>query len=55
MALALKHLGRLLKDLVAYSWINEVWWPLPVVFILLAVGFLALTTQFATPYIYTLF
>lgn len=55
MALVLKHLVQLFRDLVAYSWVNEVWWPLPVVIILLAIGSLALTTQLATPYIYTLF
>ncbi|MBI2876889.1 MAG: hypothetical protein HYY20_08410 [Candidatus Tectomicrobia bacterium] len=55
MGLALKHFLYLLKDLVAYSWVNEVWWPLPLVLIIMAIGFLALTTQVATPYIYTLF
>lgn len=55
MLLALRHGVRLLKDLAAYSWANEVWWPLPIVLVLLAVGFLALTTQVVTPYIYTLF
>jgi hypothetical protein len=53
--LALRHFGRLIRDLVAYSWVNEVWWPLPVMLVLLVVGFLAFTTQVATPYIYTLF
>ena len=55
MMLALRHCMRLLKDLAAYSWVNEIWWPLPLVFSLLAIGFLALTTQVATPFIYTLF
>jgi hypothetical protein len=53
--LALRHGARFFGDLFAYCWTNEVWWPLPVVFVLLSVGFLALTTQVATPYIYTLF
>lgn len=55
MMLALRQGARLLRDLTAYSWVNEVWWPLPVVLLLLSVGILALTTQVATPYIYTLF
>ncbi len=53
--LAIKHFLRMLKDLVAYSWANECWWPLPLILILLFVGLLAFTTQVATPYIYTLF
>lgn len=55
MMLALKHFFRLLKDIGAYSWVNRVWWPIPLVLILLAIGILAVTTQVATPYIYTLF
>ena len=55
MVLALKHFVLLLKDIVVYSWVNEVWWPLPVTIILLAIGVLAFTTQAAMPYIYTLF
>ena len=53
--LALRHIGRLIRDLAAYSWVNEIWWPLPVVLVLLGVGFLAFTTQVTTPYIYALF
>ena len=55
MPLALKHLIRLFRDIAAYSWVNSVWWPLPVVLILLTIGFLAVSTQVAMPYIYTLF
>ncbi len=55
MLLALKHFFRLLKSIIAYSWVNELWWPIPLVLILLAIGILAFTTQIATPYIYTLF
>lgn len=53
--LMIKHVARLLRDLVAYSWINEIWWPVPVVMALVGIGFLAITTQLAVPYIYTLF
>ena len=53
--LALKHFFGLLGNIVVYSWVNEVWWPLPVVVILLMLGVLAFTAQVATPYIYTLF
>ena len=55
MLLALKHFFRLWKEIIAYSWVNEVWWPVPLVLILFAIGILAMTTQIATPYIYTLF
>ncbi len=55
MALALRHFFRLLKDVTAYSWVNEVWWPIPLLLILLGLGILAATTQVATPYIYTIF
>jgi hypothetical protein len=53
--LALRHFWRLIRDLATYSWVNEVWWPIPVVLVLLGLGLLAFTTQVATPYIYTLF
>ena len=53
--LALKNLARFLGDMVAYSWVNEVWWPLPMLLLLVGIGFVALTTQVATPYLYTLF
>jgi hypothetical protein len=53
--LALRHFFRLLGDLIVYSWVNEVFWPLPVVVILVLLGILAFTAQVATPYIYTLF
>ena len=52
---AIRHFLRLLSDIFAYCWANEVWWPLPVMLLLLLVGLLAFTTQVATPYIYTLF
>ena len=55
MLLELKHFLRLLSDILAFSWANEVWWPFPLVLILLIIGLLAFTTQVATPYIYTLF
>ena len=55
MVLVIKHVLQLLWNLVAYSWSNEIWWPMPVVLALLIIGFLAVTTQVAMPYIYTLF
>lgn len=55
MLLVLKHLFVLFSDLLAYSWVNENWWSIPVVLILLAVGILAVTSQVTAPYIYTLF
>ena len=55
MLLALKHLLVLFSDLVAYSWVNENWWSIPIVLVLLAIGILAVTSQVAAPYIYTLF
>jgi hypothetical protein len=51
----LRHATQQLGHLFAYCWINQVWWPLPVVIMLLAIGVLVLSTQLATPYIYTLF
>ena len=53
--LVINHVMRLLRDLVSYAWINEIWWPVPVVVAIVAIGFLAITTQLAVPYIYTLF
>lgn len=55
MVLRLKHFFRLLRDVVAYSWANEIWWPVPLLLLLLAIGILALTAQVSAPYIYTIF
>jgi hypothetical protein len=55
LMLVINHVMRLLRDLVSYAWINEIWWPVPVVVAIVAIGFLAITTQLAVPYIYTLF
>ena len=55
MRLALRHFFRLFKDIIAYSWVNEVWWAVPLVMTLLAIGFMAVTAHMGTPYIYALF
>jgi len=55
MGLALKHFFKLFKDVLSYSWVNEVWWPVPLLLMLLGIGILAATTQIATPYIYAIF
>jgi len=53
--LILKHFFRLMKDVAVYSWVNEVWWPVPLLFVLLIIGILAVTAQISAPYIYTIF
>jgi len=51
----LRHLGRLFLELTAYSVINRVWWPVPLVLLLLVVGVVVVIGQTAAPFIYTLF
>jgi hypothetical protein len=51
----LRHLGRLFLELTAYSVVNRVWWPVPLVLLLLALGLVVFIGQTAAPFIYTLF
>ena len=54
--LFLKYLGRLFKEFLGFAWQNKAWWIVPMVLILLLMGFLILATQTAAPsFIYTLF
>lgn len=53
--LFLKHCFRLIKDLVSYSWTNEVYWPIPLLVLLMLAGILGAGSQAIAPYIYTLF
>jgi len=50
-----RHFGRLLLELVAYSVMNRVWWPVPLVLFLLTIGVVVIVGQTAAPFIYTLF
>ena len=50
-----RHLGGLLGELASYSLVNRVWWPLPFVSLLLALGAVVVVGQSAAPFIYTLF
>jgi hypothetical protein len=51
----LKHLGKLLKEFIGFSWQNKVWWIVPMVLVLLLLGFLIVSSQAVAPFIYTLF
>lgn len=51
----LRHLGRLFAELTAYSLVNRVWWPVPLVLLLLLLGALIVIGQVSAPFIYTLF
>ncbi len=51
----LRHAARLFLELVAYSIVNRVWWPVPLVMLLMAVGLVVVIGTTAAPYIYTLF
>lgn len=50
-----RHLGRLLKEFVGFAWQNKVWWIVPMVLVLLLLGFLIVSSQTVAPFIYTLF
>ena len=50
------HALRLLRELVGFSIINRIWWPLPLVVLLVLAGLLMLAAQAAAPFtVYTLF
>jgi hypothetical protein len=51
----LKHLGKLLKEFIGFAWQNKVWWIVPMVLVLLLLGFLIVSSQAVAPFIYTLF
>ena len=38
--LFLKHLGRLLRELLGFAWHNKAWWIVPVVLVLLLLALL---------------
>jgi hypothetical protein len=49
------HLGKLLAELGRYAARNKAWWLVPMVVVLLVLGFLIVTGQATAPFIYTLF
>ena len=49
------HFGKLIQEFVGFAWENKAWWIIPIVLVLLLMGFLITTTQTAAPFIYTLF
>ncbi len=51
----LAHLGKLLAELGRYAARNKAWWLVPMVVVLLVLGFLIVTGQATAPFIYTLF
>lgn len=52
----LKHLGRLLKDFLAFAWQNKAWWIVPVVLVLLLLSIIIVAGGGVAPaFIYTLF
>lgn len=51
----LRHLGRLLKELLGFAWQNKAWWIVPIVLVLLLLTFLIFATEGVAPFIYTLF
>lgn len=50
----LRHTGKLLRNLVGFAAENKVYWIVPLVLVLLLLGAVIMTTQAATPFIYTL-
>lgn len=51
----LKYIGRLIKEFFEFAWHNKAWWIVPVVLILLLLGFLIISGSAVAPFIYTLF
>lgn len=50
----LRHSGKLLRDLFGFAAKHKVYWIVPLVLVLLLLGFVIATSQAATPFIYTL-
>jgi hypothetical protein len=51
----IKHLGRLLREFMAFAVQNKAWWIVPVVLVFLLLGLFIVTGQTVAPFIYTLF
>lgn len=50
-----KYLGRLIKEFFEFAWHNKAWWIIPIVLMLLMLGFLITAGSSVAPFIYTLF
>ena len=50
-----RHVLRLLREFGEFAWQNKAWWIVPIVLVLLLLGFLVVAGQSAAPFIYTLF
>jgi hypothetical protein len=55
MLMRIRHFGKLWYELAALAVINQEWWPIALVLLLLIMSFLIVVGQTATPLIYTLF
>ena len=53
--LLLKHVGRQLGEILFYCWVNQVWWPVPLLAVLFVAAIASCGSQAVAPYIYTLF
>ena len=51
----LKYLVQLIGEFFGFAWHNKAWWIVPIVLILLLLGFVIFAGQTAAPFIYTLF
>jgi len=50
------HLVRLLREVARFSVVNRIWWPVPLVVLVLLAGAVMVATQVAAPFtVYTLF
>lgn len=54
--LRLRHLGRLVRDIVGFAVVNRAWWILPLMALLAVVTVFIVVGQAAAPYtLYTVF
>jgi hypothetical protein len=51
----LRHLTRLLRDVVGFARANKAWWIVPLMLLLLIVGGLIVGVSSISPFIYSLF
>ena len=51
----LAYSGRLMREFVGFAMTNKAYWIIPLLFLLVLISLLIVTSQAATPFIYTLF
>jgi hypothetical protein len=51
----LGYLFRLIGEFFGFAWHNKAWWIVPIILVLLLLGFVIIAGQSVAPFIYTIF